>query len=252
MIKRKGLLVTHDSTHGFTLLELLISLAIFSMVAAIVYATLTLGARAAERGEVQSTENQRTRAVVALITRQLKSAYPFALQNQGETVVYFFGEPQELSFISAAGRPETGGLEKVTYFLRADQEGRLSLWVRTSAPVLPTDMLNQREGSLRQETLVVPAVETIKWEYLMDTQSTEGGKLQREEKWLERWDGSKEYRLPTAVRLSWKARLGDLPYEWQLEVPVHVFFPSPDILATLSGGGAGARRRRLRGRAEEE
>lgn len=237
---------------GFTFLELLISLAIFTMVAVIIYSTLSLGARAAERGEVQSTENQRTRAVLALIARHLKSAYPLALQVEGETGVYFFGEPQELSFISAAGRPEAGGLEKVTYFLREDREGRRSLWVRTSAPVLPTDLLNKREGGLRQETMVLPEVESITWEYLMDTQSSEGGKLQREEKWFERWDGSKEHRLPTAVRFSWKARLGDLPYEWQLEAPLHVLFPSPNALAAASGNMAGERRRRLHRGEEDE
>ena len=94
--------------NGFTFLELLISLTIFSMVAAIVYATLNLGARAAERGDTRSTENQRARAALALISHHLKSAYPLALQAEGETIVYFFGEPDELSFISAAGRPETG------------------------------------------------------------------------------------------------------------------------------------------------
>lgn len=233
---------------GFTLLELLISLTVFGMVAVIVYATLSFCARAVERGETRSTENQRARAALSLISRQLKSAYPLSLQAEGETFVYFFGEPNGVSFISAAGRPEAGGLEKVTYFLRENREGKRGLWVRTSAPTLPADLLNDREGSLRQEAEVLPDVESIMWEYLGQPQSSADGQQQTREQWNERWDGKKEHRLPTVVRISWKARLGELPYEWSLEVPLQVYYPPPDVLGAPQGGAAGARRRRFRDR----
>jgi len=229
---------THDS-RGFTLLELIISLTIFSLVAMIVYATLNLGAGAADRGEARSIENQRARAALALISRQLKSAYPLVLQAEGETFVYFSGEPDAVSFVSAAGRPEIGGLEKVTYFLR-EYQGRRSLWVRTSAPTLPADLLNDREGSLSQETEVLPEVESLTWEYL--------GKEQNREEWSQSWSGKDERKLPLAVRFSWKAQLGELPYEWQMEIPLNVQFPPPDLLGAPQGGATAARRRRFRGR----
>lgn len=237
---------THH-VRGFTLLELVISLTILSMVAVIIYATLNLGARAAERGEARSVENQRARAALALIARHLKSAYPLMLQAEGETFVYFFGEPEGVSFISAAGRPEIGGLEKITYFLREDQAHRLSLWVRTSAPTLPADLLNDREGSLWQETEVLPAVDSVKWEYFGISQDRASRGAQNEEGWDDRWDGSKERRLPLAVRFSWRARLGELPQEWHIEIPLNVYHPPPDVLAVPQGGAAGARRRRFRG-----
>ena len=82
----------HDA-RGFTFLELLISLTILSLVAVMVYTALNLGTRAAAHGEARSAENQRARAALALIARQLKSAYPLTLQAEGETYVYFFGEP---------------------------------------------------------------------------------------------------------------------------------------------------------------
>ncbi len=59
---------------GFTLLELLISLTILSMVTVGIYAALSLGADASERGEARSIENQRVRAALSLIARHLKSA----------------------------------------------------------------------------------------------------------------------------------------------------------------------------------
>ncbi|MBI3301509.1 MAG: hypothetical protein HYZ72_05445 [Deltaproteobacteria bacterium] len=149
--------------------------------------------------------------------------------------------------MSAAGRPETGGLEKITYFLR-EHQGRRSLWVRTSAPTLPADLLNKREGSLRQEAEVLPEVESIAWEYLGKTQNRQEGKLQDREEWSDHWDGGKERQLPIAVRFSWRARLGELPYEWHIEVPLYVYSPPPDLLGGAQGGAATARRRRFRDR----
>jgi type II secretion system protein J len=221
---------------GFTFLELIISLTIFSLVAVIAYATLNLGARAADRGEARTVENQRSRAAIALIARHVKSAYPLALQADGETFVYFYGDPDEISFISAGGRPESGGLEKITYFLR-ERQGQRGLWVRTSAPALPADLLEDREGGLVQEAQVLPEVESLTWEYL--------GKDQDREEWRESWSGKEERKLPLAIRLSWKAQLGELPYEWQMEIPLHVYQPPPDLLGAPQSGSSTSRRRRL-------
>ena len=232
---------------GFTLLELIISLTIVSLIAVIVYTTLNIGARAAQSGEVRSVDNQRARAAIALITRHLKSAYPLSLQGEKGTFLYFFGESKELNFVSGAGRPEAGGLEKITYFLR-EQDGRRSLWVRTSAPTLPADLLQDREGSLQQESEVLPDVEDIAWEYLSRSQRQLDSRSRPKEEWTDQWDGEKEQTLPAAIRFSWRAKLGLLPYEWRLEAPVYVLDPPPDLLGAAQGSAA-RRRNRLRGRA---
>jgi general secretion pathway protein J len=239
-----------DNARGFTLLELVISLTIVSLVAVLVYATLNIGVRAAQSGETRSVENQRARAALSLITRQLKSAYPLTLQGEEGAFVYFFGEPTELSFVSGAGRPEAGGLEKITYFLR-EHEGRRSLWVRTSAPTLPADLLQDREGSLQQESEVLPEVEKVAWEYLSRSQHQLDNQSRPREEWTDRWDGKKERALPAAIRFSWRAKLGLLPQEWRIEVPLYVLNPPPDLLGAAQGGAAARRRNSLRGRARE-
>ncbi|MCS6926638.1 MAG: prepilin-type N-terminal cleavage/methylation domain-containing protein [Candidatus Binatia bacterium] len=228
-------------SRGFTLLELIISLTIFGGVAVIVYATLTLGARAAERGETRAVENQRARAALTLIARQLKSAYPLVVQAEAETFVYFEGRPDTLSFISAAGRPEAGGLEKVTYFLR-EHQGRRSLWVRISAPALPAEVLNGEEGGVTQEAEVFPHVERLAWEYF--------GTVRDRTAWYESWSGQEERKLPTAVRLFWHAPLGEFPSEWRMEIPLHVYEPLPELLSAPPGGAFLSRRRPLSRRAQ--
>jgi prepilin-type N-terminal cleavage/methylation domain-containing protein len=232
-------------TRGFTLLELLISLAIMSGIVLVVNAAFTLGLDAANRGEIRGIENQRARAALAQISRQLKSAYPLALQTEKGIAVYFTGDSEGVSFVASTGRPEVGGLEKITYFLR-EQQGRRGLWMRTSAPALPADLLNEREGPLRQEIEVLPDVESVAWEYLRIVPP------QNKEEWVKKWSGFDEQQLPVVIRLSWRAHLGELPYEWYLEVPVAVRLPQTELISPAQGGTRAARRRarRAEGRGE--
>lgn len=221
---------------GFTLLELLISLMLISLVSLGVYGALGFGANALERGTSRSIENQRVRAALALIVRKLKSAYPLMLPVDGERLVYFFGGEEELRFVASADRPEIGGLEKVSYFIKEDEDGEHGLWMRISAPTLPADLAEEREGSLYLEAEVLSDVDELVWEYFGQRQNED------EEAWHESWNGEEEPKLPQAVRLSWRAQVSNLPNEWQVEVPIQVQDPVSELQRTPQN------RRRSRGR----
>lgn len=211
---------------GFTLLELLISLMLISLVSLGVYGALGFGANALERGTSRSIENQRVRAALALIVRKLKSAYPLMLLVDGERLVYFFGGEEELRFVASADRPEIGGLEKVSYFIKEDEDGEHGLWMRISAPTLPADLAEEREGSLHLEAEVLSDVDELVWEYFGQRQNED------EEAWHESWNGEEEPKLPQAVRLSWRAQVSNLPNEWQIEVPIQVQDPVSELQRT--------------------
>ena len=221
---------------GFTLLELLISLVLISLVSLGVYGALGFGADALERGTSRSIENQRVRAALALIVRKLKSAYPLMLLVDGERLVYFFGGEEELRFVASADRPEIGGLEKVSYFIKEDEDGEHGLWMRISAPTLPADLAEEREGSLYLEAEVLSDVDELVWEYFGQRQNED------EEAWHESWNGEEEPKLPQAVRLSWRAQVSNLPNEWRIEVPIQVQDPVSELQRTPQN------RRRSRGR----
>ena len=210
---------------GFTLLELLISLMLISLVSLGVYGALGFGANALERGTSRSIENQRVRAALALIVRKLKSAYPLMLLVDGERLVYFFGDEAELRFVASADRPEIGGLEKVSYFIK-EEDGEYGLWMRISAPTLPADLAEEREGSLSLEAEVLSDVDDLVWEYFGQRQGED------EATWHESWNGEEEPQLPQAVRLSWRAQVSNLPNEWQIEVPIQVREPIAELQRT--------------------
>ncbi len=221
---------------GFTLLELLISLTLMGLVSLGVYGALGFGADALERGTSRSIENQRVRAALALIVRKLKSAYPLMLLVDGERLVYFFGDEEELRFVASADRPEIGGLEKVSYFIKEDEDGEHGLWMRISAPTLPADLAEERDGSLYLEAEVLSDVDELVWEYFGQRQNED------EEAWHESWNGEEEPKLPQVVRLSWRAQVSNLPNEWRIEVPLQVREPVAELQRTPQN------RRRNRGR----
>ncbi len=227
---------------GFTLLELLISLTLMGLVSLGVYSALGFGANALERGTSRSIENQRVRAALALIVRKLKSAYPLMLPVDGERLVYFFGDEEELRFIASADRPEIGGLEKVSYFIK-EEDGQRGLWMRISAPTLPADLVEEREGSLSLEAEVLSDVDELVWEYFGQRQTED------EEAWHESWNGEEEPKLPQAVRLSWRALspaqggMGGAPNAWQIEVPIQVQEPVSELRRTPQNRGRNRSRR---------
>jgi len=215
---------------GFTFLEVIISLTIMSLVVMITYGALRLSVQAAERGEERREENQRMRAALSFIRRQLKSAYPYPVQDQGESFIYFIGEKEGVSFISSSSRPEAGGFEKVTYVLQGQGRDK-ELWVRTSAPVFPADLVENREGALFQEALVLTGVEEISWEYLWEM----GDRVE----WRQEWKGREERALPAAVRVTWRAQMGGLPQNWQMVVPIAAHAPPQGIIGRPARLGAG-------------
>jgi len=119
---------------GFTLLELLIALAAMVLISMVLGGVLRLGSRAWERGEQQLEIQERSRGLVALLSQELRSAYPYAMADGDKLVHFFQGERGRVRFVSALSDPSPAGdasFRVVTLFL---EPGR-GLFIR-SAPLL--------------------------------------------------------------------------------------------------------------------
>lgn len=99
---------------GFTFLELLIAVTIFSIVAVAVYSSFNVGIRAWRKTEESYKVRQETRHALDKLGRDLRCAVNFTRKGpDGSPVASFGGSSAEVSFWRAL----KGGVFKITYLL---------------------------------------------------------------------------------------------------------------------------------------
>lgn len=181
------------ASHGFTLIEVVLALSIFALMAAILYGAFALGHTAVEKSDANSTRNQKQRAIADLLGGYIRSTFPYRDSPQ-EQSIFFDGESDGLTFISAYSQGMGGrGMAKISIAKVEDSDGRAALKLEESTPV----RIDPDSGSAGQSYSVVMQenVREFRLAYL-DPQA-------EDEKWEERWDGREMRILPRAVRLSY-------------------------------------------------
>lgn len=162
------------NNHGFTLIELIVALAIMAMVTTVAFAGLRIGLNAWERGTKAAERINRRSSVERLIARQLPLAMPTGV---------FQGTRDRLEFVadySLADGP--GDFRKVDYvadhgrFLYADKP--IAEYVQGESKAAPTTVL----AELKQ----------ISFEFL-------GADSQKKPAWVEEWKA--EDGVPRAMRI---------------------------------------------------
>ncbi|HDH51631.1 MAG TPA: prepilin-type N-terminal cleavage/methylation domain-containing protein [Nitrospirae bacterium] len=165
---------------GFTLLELILAITLFSLVALIIGAGFRLGIKAWEKGDAETFETQKLRALSGLISQSIKSAYPYKMEIDGEETVLFEGDEHSIIFATALVDPSFGGFKWV---MLSYSEGAL----RFADGVLPDKEF--RDADPEDEEVIDPDTEEIRFEYLAGP----------DDEWEESWEfGDK---LPVAVRV---------------------------------------------------
>lgn len=105
---------------GFTLFELVISLAILSIITLIIGNSYRLAIDAWYRGEDETGQTQRLRVLSGLLSQQLKSSYPYKVEVDDEGVVLFEGESDSVLFVTAIAGTLPGGMRWVRYSYKDD------------------------------------------------------------------------------------------------------------------------------------
>lgn len=210
-------------TAGFTLLELVVAMAVFGVVCLGIYGVLVLGARSASSGERVTEQSRRFRVATELMTRQIASAAAISLprpdgeglgseDDASEPLPYFFGDSAVLEFVTTASqRPDASGLAIVRYWL---EDGMLKI---SETPAYEAyrgeDALGGEEGlSGGAEATLLFDVDSLKLSYRRERDG---------EEWLESWDAAEEDALPAVVRLEVTPAVVDGP-SWYEEAPVMV------------------------------
>ncbi len=106
------------STSGFTLVEVIIAMLILSVVMMIIGSGFRLGIDAWERGDKETNEIQKYRVLYELMSRQIKSAYPYKMKIDEKKVVIFKGESDAIMFVTVSNDSYFRGFKWIRYSYR--------------------------------------------------------------------------------------------------------------------------------------
>lgn len=174
---------------GFTLLELLIALAIVAALVAIAFGGFRVAVAAWGQGEERAEAHQHLRSLATVLTRALAGAYPYraAPGPAPEPALLFRGAADRVELVTQAP-PVPAALPIAFTALVVGveaTEGQPALVVR-QRPLPNHDPFSAAEPVLRD-----PAIQRVEFRYL-DALGV----------WHERWDGEREDALPLAIRVT--------------------------------------------------
>jgi len=96
---------------GFTLIELMVALALFAMLASILFGSLRLAGRSADAGEEKAQASSGMRLASDYLREQLTSQHPQRMRKMLEFPLLFGGTGEELRFTATLpGRVGVGGM----------------------------------------------------------------------------------------------------------------------------------------------
>lgn len=186
---------------GFTLLELMVSLALVSLLSLVALTGLNLSLKAVSRGHAAADNLQELRVGQSFLQRSLSSA----LGGVKGARNYFLGDPQEIRFLTFLPLEayNLGGVYHWRIFVGRDEAGQGAVAVEQSKGV---NWLRDPDGvEIRQ--IVLTNVTSVRFFY------GQGGKE------YDQWDGPRQKGLPQWVRM--QLTLGNQPpRDWI--IPIHV------------------------------
>ncbi len=181
--------------HGFTLLELLISLILLALIAGIVYGGLSVSLKMWQSGEAKAEEYQRLRVGLNQLLEEIRSAYPATIKPEDsldpakDNYIAFWGESDRLRFVTNTagliGEPINNWPRTMEYHADSDK----GLLMREVVSYYH-DCFAQLE---KEDTITLdPEISQIKFRYYFvpekkDALAQQSGEPVRGE-WYDTWD----------------------------------------------------------------
>lgn len=186
---------------GFTLLELMISLALVSLLSLVALAALNLSLKAVSRGHAAADNLQELRVGQSFLERSLSSAVGGVKGARN----YFSGDPQEIRFLTFLPLEafNLGGVYHWRILVGRDDAGQGAVAVEQSKSI---NWLRDPKGvEIRQ--IVLTNVTSVRFFYGQDGKE------------FDHWDGNRQKGPPQWVRM--QLALGNQPpRDWI--IPIHV------------------------------
>jgi len=178
---------------GFTLVELLVGVALFSLLAILLVNNVGFGFRAWQRGTVHAAQFERTLVAQDLLRRLIGNLYPMLVTEGGTQYIDFDGGPQSLGFLADAPVVAgSGGRFRYRIFVERQKGGANLIMSATPELARPND------NTLTRRTVLVPDIETAEFSYFGAEVSNRV--LQWQDSWIQRIDPPSLVRIRIAFR----------------------------------------------------
>ena len=187
---------------GFTLLEVLVAITIFSLVIMVLYAGYRVAIRSWESGERSHAAISELRLAGSFIRRHTTQAFPLAVSESRAWRLWFEGEARGLVFVTAMPTYlGQGGMYEMTLKVDEQDDG---VTLAVSRRLLHPDAEPGKPGVDDLARPLLENLESAQFAYFGAT-GDDG-----EESWHTSWQGRQ--RLPRLVRLRIDSKLvGDWP-----------------------------------------
>jgi general secretion pathway protein J len=194
-----------DAEAGFTLVELLAALALFSLLCTLLFGNVRFGMRAWQYGAVHAEQVDHTIVVQGVLRRIIEESYPlFLVSDSTHPHVDFNGAQTSLGFLSSAPAAAGAG-PRYRFVIAADKVGGKTDLVMTSRPELAST------ADANTRTVLLADIERVEFSYFGATLSDSTAQWRNE--WLQ------QAAAPQLVRVR----------AW---FPAHDGRKWPDLLAT--------------------
>jgi general secretion pathway protein J len=204
-------MIGRRARNGFTLLEVLIALAIVGALVGIAFAGLRVAMAAWTKGEDRAEVHQHLRGLALVLARTVGAAHPYrgVVSTTNELVLLFRGTADRLDLVTQAPPlPAATPVAFTAVVIQIERDEGASLVIRQRA--LPNrDPFTDGEIVLRD-----PGIERLELSYLNSSGS-----------WQDSWDSDTENSLPRAIRLTVAARLGGRTETFPLTVALRANTP---------------------------
>lgn len=190
--------LSQSSADGFTLLELLLSMAITAIIVGLIFGVFRVGVRAWERGERDIERQQRLRVVLELMKKQIASLTPSTVLMKQGSLIAFEGRENRITLISklALNPQHRFGDVYSQFIVENSQEGAELFFTEEEAPRVtdPVDV-DEKEAKTERRSLL-SNMRAVAFQFLKPPDKDTNYD------WQSEWDPAVETGLPLAVRIS--------------------------------------------------
>jgi general secretion pathway protein J len=189
---------------GFTLIELMVALALFAMLASILFGSLRLAGRSADAGEEKAQASSGMRLASDYLREQLASQHPQRMRKMLEFPLLFGGTGEELRFTATLpGRVGVGGMWYYKLSL-ADAPGKPQTALVLSRVMPDLDALSLPGFDNAERSVLADDIKSIKISYFGRDR---GVALDQAATWRNTWDHTQ--LLPVLVQIEVVPLRGD-------------------------------------------